>query len=136
MFKWSNEYELGIKEIDKQHKKLFIIGNEMVKIYENNTDESSLDDILDVINELIDYTVYHFNTEEELLDKYNYDNLSEHKEKHEKFTLYLKSISYNELVQNEQKFLDETINLISNWIKEHIKREDMKYKKLIISKLK
>ena len=67
MFLWKMEFELGISSIDDQHKRLLEIGNRINELLINHEeDDDNYDEIFTVIEELKDYTVYHFNTEEEL----------------------------------------------------------------------
>lgn len=70
MFLWKKEFELGISSIDDQHKRLLEIGNRINELLINHEeDDDNYDEIFTVIEELKDYTVYHFNTEEELFIK-------------------------------------------------------------------
>jgi len=135
MFEWNDVYSLEIDIIDKQHKKLFEIGRKLVKLAEKKENPNRLDAISDLINELIDYSVYHFNTVEALYEKYGYKNTNDHKEKHEEFINYLKNIRFTEVLIDEDKFINEILKFIGVWILKHIKKEDMAYKDFLISKL-
>lgn len=80
MFLWKKEFELGISSIDDQHKRLLEIGNRINDLLINHEeDDDNYDEIFMVIEELKDYTIYHFNTEEELFVKYKYPEYNEHK---------------------------------------------------------
>ena len=62
---WNDEYLLGVPEIDKQHKKLIAIANELYDVVTG--DESALKEKMpSILKELTDYTEYHFSNEEEL----------------------------------------------------------------------
>ena len=135
MFEWNDIYSLEIDIIDKQHKKLFEIGKNLTKLAEEKENPNRLDKILDLINELIDYSVYHFNTEEDLFEKYGYENAKVHKEIHEEFINYLKNIRFTEVLNDEDKFINEILKFIGVWILRHIKREDSQYKDFLISKI-
>lgn len=79
MFDWKDEYSCGIKRIDDEHKKLFGIGN---SIYKLATDENRLDyfdRILDLVDDLKDYTAYHFKDEEKVMSMYDYPGYEEQK---------------------------------------------------------
>lgn len=72
MFLWKKEFELGISSIDDQHKRLLEIGNRINDLLINHEeDDDNYDEIFMVIEELKDYTIYHFNTEEELFVNYS-----------------------------------------------------------------
>lgn len=69
MFYWKQEFELGIPSIDEQHKRLLDIGNRINELLTNHDDtDDNYDEIHTVIQELKDYTVYHFKTEEDLFE--------------------------------------------------------------------
>jgi hemerythrin len=62
--KWNNRYSVHVDEIDKQHQKLINLINEM---YDAMQAGKGREIIGTVIDEFVDYTVYHFNTEERFL---------------------------------------------------------------------
>ena len=98
--KWNDEYSIGIVEIDEQHKKLF----ELSEILNEATEINEIKDILLFLEE---YMQFHFNTEESMMRKYNYELIEEHKKLHddlkEKVTGYIElyflgnSIKYFEI---------------------------------------
>ncbi|MDF2586928.1 MAG: hemerythrin-like metal-binding protein [Anaerocolumna sp.] len=134
MFIWQKEFELGISSIDNQHKKLIEIGNRINDLLSLSTDGiDNFDEIIEVMGELKDYTVYHFTTEEKLLKKYNYPNFDEHKEAHDKFIADIDSVNLNSAVVNQSEFLNELLNKIVNWVFYHIITEDYMYKDFLIS---
>ena len=130
MIDWSDEkYSTGIDEIDKQHKKLIGIVNELHKSYLNN---KAQDTINDVFKELLDYTDYHFNTEEELMKKYNYFDLYNHQKSHEKFKEKIKNYQkryYQSILDGEdnESMFSNIIVFLVNWISVHIREVDKQY---------
>ena len=74
--KWNDEYSIGIVEIDEQHKKLF----ELSEIFNEATEINEIKDILLFLEE---YMQFHFNTEESMMRKYNYELIEEHKKLHD-----------------------------------------------------
>ncbi len=94
MFLWKKEFELGIDSIDEQHKKLLEIGNRINDLLCSHDDgDDNYDEIYTVIEELKDYTVYHFKTEENLFIKYKYPEYSIHKKEHDDFIAYVESVN-------------------------------------------
>lgn len=66
LVQWHDSFSVGVASIDSQHKKLFALLNEL--IVQSKTDPSqSRDSIKKILSELIEYTKYHFATEEKLL---------------------------------------------------------------------
>lgn len=72
-------------------------------------------EIYNLIEELRNYTVYHFDTEEELFIKYNYSDYENHKKEHDEFIEYLDSIDLNQVDGNQKEFLKELLNRIIQW---------------------
>lgn len=112
---WSKKCEVGIKEVDDQHKKLFEILNDLHQATINGEERSSLARILD---ELVDYTVYHFETEERLFLEYGYPGYDEHKRVHDDLTA--------QAVELQRQFRDgsatisfEVLEFLHTWLIEH-----------------
>lgn len=134
MFIWKKEFELGIASIDNQHKKLFEIGNRINALLSMHVDGSDdYDDILELIGELKDYTVYHFNTEENLFERYNYSEYDKHKKEHDAFIEYLNSVDFDSVDKNQDVFLSELLKKIVNWVFNHIITTDYMYKDFLIA---
>ena len=128
MFVWKKEFELGIKSIDLQHKKLLDIGNKIHELLKRYDEEGDVfDEINSVISELKDYTVYHFETEEALFLKYNYPDYESHKTEHDDFIQYLNSIDYSDIDEDQGDFIKELLAKIFNWIFNHIITTDFMY---------
>lgn len=133
MFVWKQDFELGLPTIDEQHKELLNIGNRIHELLKSHDEmDDDYDEILDVIDELKDYTVYHFNTEEELFIKYNYPEYEIHKKEHDDFIEYLNSVDFEEIDSDQKDFLKELLEKIVNWVFRHIITTDFKYKEFII----
>ena len=66
---WSNHYSVSVDVIDEQHKKLMGLCNKLHRLIENKDADSKVQEVL---SELVDYTLYHFQTEEELFSKVCY----------------------------------------------------------------
>lgn len=132
MFLWKKEFELGINSIDEQHKKLLDIGNRINDLLKNHDENDDFDEILIVIEELKDYTVYHFNTEEELFLKYKYTDYEKHKKEHDEFIAYLDSINFQDVDKNQKEFLKDLLTKIVKWVFNHIITTDFMYKDYLI----
>jgi len=133
MFLWKKEFELGIKSIDDQHKKLLEIGNRINDLLVNHEEgDDNYDQIYDVVQELKDYTVYHFNTEEALFLKYKYPEYNQHKKEHDNFIEYIGSVNLLEIDDNQQQFLKTLLGKIVQWVFNHIITTDFMYKDYLI----
>lgn len=123
LFKWGKEYETGIDKFDQQHKKLVKIIND---IYINFLNGESKEKIFPLLDELIEYTGYHFKAEEDAFDKFNYPEAQKHKALHK--NLVDKVVKYVENIKSENKNIDfNFLSFLRDWLTEHIKIEDKKY---------
>jgi len=120
---WSPKYELGIDVVDEQHERLFHIVNSLYDSVVNGEEQNVLGEILD---ELIDYTVYHFETEEEKFEHYRYPKLQEHKKEHNDLTqqvLELQKKFYN----HELTITYDVLDFLSEWLKDHTTNSDYEF---------
>ncbi len=126
-FQWKERYNLGIAEIDSQHKKLFEIGSRVYELAISNDSYDHYDEVLGMLNELLEYTEYHFNYEEEIMKKYNYVEFNQQKEDHEYYVQKIKSIASKDIDADQQKAIIEIVDFLSEWISSHIIFSDRKY---------
>lgn len=130
MFNWSEKYSVGVIELDNQHKKLFEIGKSIVNTY-NSDSIDKYDEIMHLLSELHNYTVYHFETEEKILKENNVVFSDEHKNKHEDFIYRLLDLKSLDIDNSQDEVLINTLDFVSTWITDHILRTDMEYKGLL-----
>lgn len=129
MFEWKSEYTLGIKEIDLQHGKLLEIGAQLFELMsdKDRRKADNYDEIIDSIEELKAYTVYHFDYEEGLLEQSKYSDLDEHCKHHNDFIAKLEEINLEEIENMQIVVVMELISFIAKWIEEHILVTDQAY---------
>lgn len=123
ILKWTKNLEIDIQEIDNQHQKLVKILNELYAAY---SEKKHKDVIRKTIEELVDYTHYHFKTEEDYFKKFNYEGAEAHIKEHEEFINTI-----NEFVLKFSKY-DGILTLkvlmfLKDWVKNHIQGTDRKY---------
>ncbi|SKA78563.1 hemerythrin [Clostridium sp. USBA 49] len=124
MIKWDEKYALGIEMIDEQHKKLFEIAERAYNLLKNEFKIDKYDDIVDILKELKDYTVFHFNFEEQYMISIGYKKYLSHKVYHEDFVNTINNIDLNSIDTNQDESIMEILNFIVNWISEHILEHD------------
>lgn len=126
--RWRNILSCNIKEIDDQHKKLFEISSKLNILAPICWKINFEDEILQVVNDLKDYSVYHFDFEENLMKKYNFEGFEEHCQEHESFVKKVMEIEQEVLNFNRAETVISIIDFVTGWITEHILTTDMKYK--------
>lgn len=127
MFEWKSEYEVGVLFVDEQHKKLFEIGNRAYELFKNDFYIDKYDKIISIIEELKDYTVFHFNCEEEYLLKIGYKNFFSHKIEHDDFIEKFNDIDFKGIDHQQDEYIKEILEFIYKWIEEHILIKDRHY---------
>jgi|SRR5271169_3878052 len=69
----------GVPEIEQQHQVLVNMVNKLNDAVKSN---ESRKDIYRIIDDIISYTYFHFEFEEQLMDQYGYPEIKAHKDKH------------------------------------------------------
>jgi hemerythrin-like metal-binding protein len=119
---WKEEYNLGIEEIDAQHKKMFAIINDLFRAMKDS-DEKTLKRVL---GELVDYADYHFSTEEGYFEKLHYPEKESHIKTHQ---LYREKIMgfVLEYKDGEKLLPYEILDFLEDWWIGHITGVDRQY---------
>ena len=118
---WSNDLVVGVDTIDNQHKGIFIRINNLL-------DAMILGKGKEDILEIIEYIGEHFNTEENLMAKYNYISYVKQKTEHMLFIKYFFGIKRELETQGVSSLLLlQTHQRVCNWLKNHIVNEDKKF---------
>ncbi len=124
MIKWSDDYAIGVPEIDAQHKQLFVIANEMYELLKNELITDKYNSIVDIINELRDYTGYHFKAEEEYMKSIGYKRLLSQIAAHHDFLEKMAAIDLTKIDNGQNQYLLEMLDFVCNWLVNHIIKED------------
>lgn len=128
--KWKSSYETGHKLIDGQHKILVGIINDLYfSSIDVNIDTNKA--FIQSIKRAIDYTKYHFQTEERIMELINYSDMENHKAMHKSFSV--------EIIHQIKNYEDgapfaasQFIRYLRDWLLEHIVFNDRKF----VNKLK
>ena len=76
---WKSEWESGNQEIDKQHRELVRFGNEL--IFDVFSEEAK-EKIEPKLDEFLNHVIFHFNSEDEILNSTKFSGAKEHSEAH------------------------------------------------------
>ena len=123
---FTKEYHTGIDFIDEEHAKLFEIANRAYDLLTNQFVTDKYDAIVAVLEELRDYTKYHFNHEEEYMKSINYSKRFSQLHQHTQFINKLESYNLKEIDVNQQEGLLEILDFLALWLQGHIKGMDKK----------
>ena len=127
---WDDQWNVGIKKIDKQHKNLVDLINKLNDQIEKG---KSHDVLSNIILELINYIFKHFSYEENLIEKHHYPDRAEHKIQHDKFVDKVNDFTVK--FENKELLLSEQIaEYLQNWLINHIQKMDKLYSSYLIEK--
>lgn len=128
LIEWNNEkMSSGIEIIDEQHKKLLDIIN---MLNDSILNLNQKEDISIIVDELVEYIGYHFETEENLFSGITQEEEILHKEEHIKFKNKILQINKN-LKNNEVyiyrysiETLSDLFNYLAEWFINHVVYKD------------
>lgn len=124
---WNESFSVKIPSIDEQHKKLF----QMINRLFIGVKEGQRSIVSEVLDELVDYTVYHFSYEAKLFKQHQYMETKEHLQLHQ--NLLEQVSSYVEDFKNKGKPVNfHLLNFLRNWLEQHICGEDQKYSEFLM----
>ena len=128
LIEWNNKFSVQMKSIDKQHMRLIDLLNTLFKAMK---DDKEFDILEDLINKLIDYTKYHFSTEETYFRKFNFELIEEHNKEHSIFINKLAEFK-KDFNSKEQNIPSDILLFLRYWINDHILGSDKKYMELFL----
>ena len=124
MYEMKEEYKIGVDLIDEQHKKLFELANKAYILLKDDFSLDKYDKIVHILEELKDYTIFHFKSEEEYMESIEYKRLFTQKIEHEKFIKTLEDTNYRDIDENQDESLVKILNFLNDWLIEHILKTD------------
>jgi methyl-accepting chemotaxis protein len=122
-FEWSDSLSVGVAGMDDQHKRFFRFINELHQAMKQGKGTGVMGSILD---ELANYTKYHFAAEEVLLEKHKHVDLPLQKEAHRRFEAKVAEFQ-NRYAGGDRAVILETMNVVRDWLVNHIQKMDKKY---------
>lgn len=129
LFEFTDRYRTGIGFVDNQHKRLFDIIREAYELLHAELLHDKYDRIMDVLEELRDYTVQHFRDEEEYMAKLHYSGLEAQRYAHMLFVERLNEINLENLDDNQQEYLLDLVEYLLDWLVNHILKMDKRIPK-------
>ncbi|SHJ07029.1 hemerythrin-like metal-binding domain protein [Malonomonas rubra DSM 5091] len=117
---WSDSLATGIPIVDRQHQGLIELINRLFKCMQDGGDRMLLGQIID---ELVDYTVNHFRTEEDLMQKTHYKDFQAHKQTHDNFVGQVGEYM-QKLKDGERLAAADVYKFLKDWLISHIEKQD------------
>ena len=121
---WKNSYSINIKLIDEQHMELIKLTNKLFASCMAGQQKTK-SAFLEIIPAAVEYTGYHFATEEKIMERINFPGYSAHKQEHKQFVREV----YNKVEDYKAgKILAPLtfVYFLRDWILHHIAVNDKK----------
>jgi hemerythrin len=122
-FEWSDDFSVGVKEMDEQHKKLFLLVGRLHKAIKNKEGNKPCSDIL---NELVEYTQTHFSLEETMMRIGLFPEYKAHCAQHKALVDEVAALQ-QKIASGQASIGFELLHFLRTWLTKHILREDMQY---------
>ena len=123
MIEWDQRYSVEIAEIDRQHRKLFDLLNELYAAMQEGQADQVVGKVLDRV---VDYTVQHFAHEERLFTQYGYPGAAAHRAEHAELTAQAKALA-ERLKSGTGDVSVSTLKFLCDWLSKHILGSDKRY---------
>ena len=126
---FTEEYLTGIELIDKEHQTLFEIMERANRLIHNYVVGDAYDSIMEILQELKQYTVCHFSDEEEYMESIHYVGLDAQKRAHAAFIDKIDGIRTEDIDRNPREYLESLMEFLLGWLVNHILYSDKKLDK-------
>ena len=127
---WKDEYSVNVNEIDNQHKKIVELIN---NLHDNMMVGKAKEIMSETLSELVDYTLYHFETEEKYFDQYNYPESELHKKLHNELVEQVGALQ-KRFESGERVLTIDVMNILRDWLNDHILGSDKEFGPYLNSK--
>ena len=113
---WSDEYCINVAEIDEQHKQLLEHVNKLHAGVEAQIDK---EDLRQLVLDLVEYTRFHFASEEKLMKQHGMENSKKHHKEHKLLLKYLGHI-VDAISEGKRPAFYSEYDVSNDWFLAHI----------------
>lgn len=122
MLRWRDNFEVGIAELDHEHRELLALINESLEHARENSD---IDHVLEALGEIFEAISSHFALEEKMMRDSHYPAYGDHKEDHQTLLDDLRDIMDD--VEDDGAFDETQLNIdLNRWFSDHFETHDAK----------
>jgi len=132
---WNENFATGVPEIDEQHMILVHTLNEASVKLQRDT---KIETLQQITQDLLSYALYHFETEEELMQECGYPeeaqaDAAQHLEQHRAFSSKVVAV-HERIKSGTPPSSAELLGFLSDWVTHHILKTDKKLGAFILAK--
>ena len=127
-YEWNDKLSVGVPSIDRQHKVLIGLINDLHASIETGKGQA---DAKFILKKIINYAIAHFIYEESLFVGREYNAKDEHLASHERIKEKLLELK-TQSEDSQFNLPDELMLFLKDWLNNHILKEDMGYSELLV----
>ena len=113
---WKDSYNIGVKEIDNQHRGLFDL---ISKLFTSRQYDPEGKYFFLTLNKFVEYAQVHFSTEERYMQEAQYPKFVQHQREHELFLVQISKL-VKDVENKEPDIENKTLDFLKNWYLAHI----------------
>mgnify|MGYP001261739323 CR=1 FL=1 len=121
---WKDSYRLGVESIDKQHRELFRMTEELIQAVGENAPAEACRKALGFLKE---YVIHHFRDEEAYQASIHYSGMEAHKKEHQQFTQTV--LRYEKMLEDngfDPATMKDLAGTVTAWLIYHVVDTDQK----------
>ena len=123
LISWSDDYSVGQLTMDAHHQKLISLINQLYTALKRGEGTTVT---MGILKQVISYTQYHFQAEEELMAKVNFSGLEDQKKVHGDFLRVVAS-ARDRWEAGDSAIPQELLTTLKGWLVQHITGMDKQY---------
>lgn len=124
MYEFKEEFLTGIEEIDREHRRLFEIADELYELKCEEFIPDKYDNIREILEELKDYTLTHFAHEEAYMQSIGYKRMFTQKSQHDALRQIMEEWDLDAIDENQEETIEEMLRIVTDWLVNHILNQD------------
>ena len=124
MYEFKEEFLTGIEMIDREHKRLFEIAENLYQLKCREYVTDKYDHIREILTELRDYTMTHFEHEEAYMKSISYKRMFSQLSQHDALRETICGWDLDAIDEDQDEAIGDMLNLITDWLVNHILKED------------
>jgi hemerythrin len=121
--RWQTSYSVGVRAFDEAHRTLIDCAEQLIQAVQADQPDARARDVLD---DLLEIAVEHFEEEERTLRDVDWPGLPEHFQAHN--VLLRTLLKFKSGLRYGRLTPEQAASFISDWVLGHILDEDMKYR--------
>ncbi len=127
LIQWDEIFTTGIAQVDADHRHLFDLINQVHEAFATQ----DLMQVGAVLDQLVDYSCYHFTTEEAWMWSVGYPKVTEHMRQHDGFARRVTEMQRNYAAGKTAALTSEVLTFVRNWWVTHILESDGKFRRFV-----